>query len=107
MFTLAIQEDWQAFESVDNILHDSLSETQGPRYDKKTDFNGLPAALATPSPNHRYFKVPFGNRVIEVDYITDGLSPDDLEAADNMLRSIMFTQGTDVEQNRVERCGFL
>jgi hypothetical protein len=105
MFVLGLDEEWRTYETTDALISDSLSQTHGPRFNKKATFNGIEAVLATPSPSYYYYEIPFGNRVINLDYITATLSPEERKETDKMLSSIRFTQvHDDVKIAQVDGC---
>jgi hypothetical protein len=104
MYIFAIREDWRYYSSVDDLISDSETMTQGPRWIKKAAVNGHPAALATPSASYYYYKVPIGNRVIGVDYVPKDLSKDERALADKMFQSVTFTEEDDLKTPAIEKC---
>jgi len=105
MPVISVGEAWPATDTVDSIVEDSLSQSQGPRFDKKTTLSGLEAALATPSLDHFYYEVPLGNRVLNVDYIPDQLTPIERKQTDDMLSKIVFKQvPDDVKPSSLDHC---
>ncbi|GEM_PF-3275872 len=94
-----------SYDSVDSIVKGSELISQGPRFDKKTTLSGLEAALATPSLDHFYYEVPLGNRVLNVDYIPDQLTPIERKQTDDMLSKIVFKQvPDDVKPSSLDHC---
>ena len=92
------------YQSMDSIIKNSLIDP-GPKYEKVI-FNGYEAAFGQSEDQKgmisKYYLMPFGNRVIEIDYKLPIVSENIYE---KMLQSITLKQGKeDVKEPRVEKC---
>lgn len=98
------------YDTVENIINFSLIET-GPKY-KKSTFNGLEAGLnkvniPEEDSSWSFYKIPFGNRTIDLHYNAYALPPNQRYLGEKMLKSITFTEVKEnlaFQQTRVEEC---
>jgi hypothetical protein len=90
-FVLRIGEDLAAFEPVDMFIN---SPDPGPKFTEKVVFNGHDAAFA---PGERmFYKIPYANRTIGIEYSTKDLTADEVPVVEAMMKKITITRA-DVE----------
>jgi hypothetical protein len=105
MYVLGISDRATGYETADKIVRNAGKDGPGPLYNKKTTFNGLEAALATPSPGYYYYEIPFGNVVINLEYNPRDLPPDERKLTDEMVKGIAFKAVSEnLKYARVESC---
>lgn len=96
------------YDTVDSIIEASRVEP-GPKFTKKVEFNGREAALAEIRDSEfgdaDYYKVPIGDRVLLIDFRTNGLLPEEKEKAQEILNSIILTETKeDLKEPQVRNC---
>ncbi len=89
LFVINVKEDFpfDASNTVNAILEPSPDNMPGPKFNQRATIAGLSAALATPDAGDDYYMVPFGNRVIHIDYIHENFTPDERKLAGRALVS--------------------
>jgi len=95
------------YETLEAIINNSQVEP-GPKYEKFS-LNGYVAAFYHIDDElgiWDIYKIPFGDRVVEVDYRPSILTNDERLLAEKMLKSLTLTQvKEDVAKAVVENCG--
>lgn len=104
---LNLGSNFHMYASVDSLLNTDKTEP-GPVY-QKTTINGFDAAYAQFNAEDEgvweHYRIPAGNRVLDLDYTFSELNEDEKEKLEQIIRSMIIKEmGEDIKDSIVNRC---